>query len=55
MENFTFQAQKTLVLEPGLSADSKQKITLVHYFELYLGSSKEIQISEIIFFQIDFA
>lgn len=55
MKNFTFQAQNQFALEPDVSADIKQKITLVHYFELHLGSSKEIWTSEFIFFQVDFA
>lgn len=55
MENFTFQAQKKLVLGPGVSDDIKQKITLVPYFELLLGSNEQIETSEFIFFQVDFA
>lgn len=34
-----------------MAADIKQSITLVHCFELHLGSSKQIQTSEFIFFQ----
>lgn len=55
IENFTFKAQKKLSLEPGVSDDINQIITLVHYFELHLGSNEQIQTFEIIFFQLDFA
>lgn len=51
MENFTFQVQKKLTLEPVVPDDIKQKVTLVHYFELDLGSNEQIQTTEFIFFQ----